>query len=158
MVDFGCKMAQLLTTLTENQDTSSNGQDDVAWRQLFVLTYRPLHAEHNLFNIQRDESNPGTKQSPCLGHGHINHPPNRPTRHLLRLSCILDGHLLGLLERRSQAGREGSRLLYHLRHWFLHVQQRDVGPWCRPPPRRKGKGQRPRYLGLVLQRQQETAT
>src|SRR5271170_6427236 len=114
MVDFGCKMAQLLTALTENQDTSPNGQDDVAWCQLLMLTYRPLHAEYNLFNIQRDESNPSTKQSPCLGLGHINHSPNRPTCHLLRLSCILDGHLLGLLERRSKASREDSRLLYHL--------------------------------------------
>lgn len=158
MVDFGSKMAQLLTTPTESQDTSSNGQDGVAWCQLLMLTYRPLHAEHNLFHLQRNESNPSTKQSPCLGLGLITHSSNRPTRHLLRLSCILDVHLLGLLERRSQASREDSGLLYHLRRWFLHVQQRDVGRWCRHPPRLKGKRQWPGYLGLVLQGQQETAT
>jgi hypothetical protein len=152
------KIPQLLTTLTENQDTGSNGQDGVAWCQFLMLTYRPLHAEYNLFNLQRNKSNPATKQSPGLGLGLITHSPNHPTRHLLRLSCILGIHLLGLLERRSQASREDSSLLYHLRRRFLHVQQRDVGRWRRHPPWRKNKRQRPRSLGLVLQRQQETAT
>jgi hypothetical protein len=148
----------LLTLHPENQDASSYGQDGPAWCQLLMLSDRPLHAEHNLYNLQLNQIYSTSKQPSRLGHHHQNLAPDHSTCCLLRLSCILRGHLLGVLERRPQASREDSCLLHRLRNWLLYVQRRYVGRCCRYPSRIKGKRQWSRRLGLVLQGQQaETA-
>lgn len=53
LVSFEIDLSFALTNgLTENQNSSPYGQICLAGCQLLLLTYRPLNAEHNLFDLQ----------------------------------------------------------------------------------------------------------
>ena len=86
-----------------------------------MFPHRTRYAFLHICHLQRNESDTSTKQSTALGTKPKDVASDSPALHRHRFTCRLHMHLLLLLERRSQEGREGSCLLHCILSRVLRV-------------------------------------
>lgn len=115
----------------ESEDESTIGKDDASRRQLQLQSHCSFHARNHILHFQRHQTITGTKQPSSLGSWNIDMAADSPVVHRVRFTCDVTDHHIYALETRSQAGGEGSSLLYCFRRCLLRFQHHHVGHWCR---------------------------